>query len=179
MFLLNASIPHPRTIKLLVFYFCSVQNLWCNHSPLFYILVFFLYGTVVGSTFWQNFQIYRVAHEKVARVRRLDWRVKANNMRSRTSSRGDSCCHHPPPTLVVLDRMLLALTHRSSLQNRATFSWPTLYLFMMHTLQKYWQCSCFVCTYKFHKCTETIWGCSISKQTHAWRVYIYLHAGTW
>ena len=35
----------------------------------------------------------------------------------------------PPssPLLVVLDRMLSALTHQSSLRTRATFSWPTLY----------------------------------------------------
>ena len=31
-----------------------------------------------------------------------------------------------PPLLVVLDRMLLALTHQSSLRTRATFSWPIL-----------------------------------------------------
>jgi len=29
--------------------------------------------------------------------------------------------------LVVLDRMLMALAHQSSLRTRATFSWPTLY----------------------------------------------------
>ena len=40
-----------------------------------------------------------MGHEKVVRVRRLDWWVKANNMRSRTTTGGGgkSCCHHPLP----------------------------------------------------------------------------------
>jgi len=33
-----------------------------------------------------------------------------------------------PPPLVVLHRMLLALTHQPSQQTRATFSWPILYV---------------------------------------------------
>ena len=36
----------------------------------------------------------------------------------------------PFPPLVVLDGMLLALTHQSSLRARATFSWPTLYIYI-------------------------------------------------
>ena len=33
----------------------------------------------------------------------------------------------PPTPLVLIDRMLLALTHQSILRTRATFSCPTLY----------------------------------------------------
>jgi hypothetical protein len=40
MFLLNASMPHPRIIQVPVFYFCPAQSLWCNHSRLFCILFF-------------------------------------------------------------------------------------------------------------------------------------------
>ena len=36
----------------------------------------------------------------------------------------------PPRPLVVVDRMLLALTHQPSLRTRNTFSWPT---FSIHT----------------------------------------------
>jgi hypothetical protein len=79
------------------------------------------------------FLLYRVGHEKVARVRRLDWWVKANNMRSRRTSGGGggemvTARLSPPPPLVLLDRMLLTLTHQSILRTRATFSWPTLYI---------------------------------------------------
>jgi len=34
----------------------------------------------------------------------------------------------PLPRLVVLDHILLVLTHQSRLRTRATFSWPTLYI---------------------------------------------------
>ena len=65
-----------------------------------------------------------MGHEKIARVRRLDWWVKASNMRSRTTSGGGkSYCHYSPP-LLVLNRMFLAWTHQSCLRTRATFSWP-------------------------------------------------------
>ena len=41
--------------------------------------------------------IYRMGHEKVAPVSRLDWRVKENNMRSRTTSRGGTGLSPPSP----------------------------------------------------------------------------------
>ena len=47
--------------------------------------------------------IYWMGQEKLVRVRRLDWWVKANNIRSRTTSgvvegNGDSSTFFPPPT---------------------------------------------------------------------------------
>ena len=49
-----------------------------------------------------------------------------------TSVGGKSRCHNfspplPPPRLLVHDRVLLILTHQSSLRTQATFSWYILY----------------------------------------------------
>jgi len=47
---------------------------------------FFMYAFSFCKCKAYSIHNYRVGHEKVARVRKLEWWVKANNMRSRTTS---------------------------------------------------------------------------------------------
>ena len=92
--------------------------------------------------------IYRMGHEKVGRVRRLDWCVKAKNIRSRTTSGGGVGGERNDDSTTVdwLFKHIYAIyiikperISQGHVQKgrRATFSWPILYIQQDATLQVY------------------------------------------